>query len=169
MHFLAMPAALIGRILLSLLFIMAGFNKLTSLAATNGYFESLGLPAGMALPVGLFEAIGGLLLLIGFLTRPLALAFAVFTVLTAVLGHNQLSDPMQLSIFMKNLAIAGGFLLLFAYGNMAYSFDSVRNKRRHDREVHNEEMSKAQAKARAREAEARADARKPTVTTEKKL
>lgn len=153
MHLLAMPAALVGRILLSLLFIMAGIGKLTSLAATNAYFESLGLPVGLALPVGLFESVGGMLLLIGFLTRPLALAFALFSVMTAFLGHNQLSDPMQLSIFLKNLAIAGGFLLLFAYGNMAYSFDSIRAKRRHERTVHHEKLSQAQAKAREAEAQ----------------
>ncbi len=162
MHLLAMPAALVGRILLSLLFIMAGIGKLTSLAATNAYFASLGLPAGLALPVGLFESVGGVLLLIGFLTRPLALAFAIFSVMTAFLGHNQLSDPMQLSIFLKNLAIAGGFLLLFAYGNMAYSFDSIRSKRRHERTVHHEKLSQAQAKARETEARSTtADESKP--------
>ena len=149
MHWLAKPAALIGRILLSLLFIIAGVMKFADLAGTEQYIQSAGLPAGLAIPAALFELISGICILVGFLVRPFALLLAGFCVVTAILFHNQINDPEQSVLFMKDITIAGGFLCLFAYGNMAYSFDSVRTKRR----VENEE-----AAARIHSAEDRADA-----------
>ena len=75
MHLLAKPAALIGRILLSLLFIVAGAMKFGDIAGTDQYIQSVGMPAGLAIPAALFEIIAGLCILIGFLVRPFFAAF----------------------------------------------------------------------------------------------
>jgi len=157
MHILAIPAALLGRILISLLFIVAGFGKLNGLEGTEQYIQSVGLPAGLALPTALFEIIGGLLILIGFLVRPMALLFAGFCIATSVLFHNDLADQTQVTAALKNLAIAGGFLCLFAYGNVAYSFDSIRAKRKQERELAKANIETVKADARADVAEAKAD------------
>lgn len=157
MHILAIPAALFGRILISLLFIVAGFGKLNGLDSTEQYIQSVGLPAGLALPTAIFEIIGGLLILVGFLVRPMALLFAGFCIATTVLFHNDLADQTQVVAGLKNLAIAGGFLCLFAYGNVAYSFDSIRAKRKHERELAKANMETVKADARADVAKAHSD------------
>ena len=157
MHILAIPAVLLGRVLISLLFILAGFAKLRGLEGTEQYIQSVGLPAGLALPTALFELVGGLLILVGFLVRPMALLFAVFCIATALFFHNDLADQTQMTMALKNLAIAGGFLFLFAYGNVAYSLDSIRAKRKRDREIANAKIETAQAEARAEIAEAKAN------------
>ena len=151
MHLLATPAAVLGRILLSLIFIGAGAMKLGDIAGTEQYIQSVGLPAGLAIPTAIFELAAGLLILVGFLVRPVALLLAGFCIVSAVFFHKDFGDPIQSTMFMKNMAIAGGFLCLFAYGNVAYSFDNIRNKRKIDQEL-------ADAELRAAKAEARADA-----------
>src|SRR5262245_35602979 len=119
---------LIGRILLSIIFILAGFGKLTDIPGTAGYFASYGLPGGAAtaLIVGLVELLGGLAVLIGFQTRTAAWVLAVFSVATALVAHTNFGDMMQLINFQKNLAIAGGFLVLATYGPGALSIDTRR-------------------------------------------
>ena len=119
---------LIGRILLSIIFILSGFSKLTGLSGTAGYFGGMGIPAPMvvAVLVGLLELLGGLAILIGFRTREAAFALAIFTVATAFVAHMNWSDMMQLISFQKNLAIAGGFLVLGVYGAGSISVDARR-------------------------------------------
>lgn len=123
--------AFIGRVGLSLIFIMAGIGKLMEPESTNAYISSnpylssMGfLP--MAWGVGLFELIAGIFILIGFMTRLTSLLLAGFTILTALFFHNDFGDPLQMQMFLKNIAIAGGFLVLFAYGNTRASLDSYR-------------------------------------------
>jgi putative oxidoreductase len=115
---------LAARILLAAIFFMAGVSKIGAYAATQGYMESQGIP-GMLLPavIGL-EIIGPVLLVIGWQTRPVALALAGFTVVTAFVFHLNLEDQMQAIMFMKNLAIAGGLLLLFSHGAGGLSMDA---------------------------------------------
>jgi putative oxidoreductase len=122
------PVVLIGRILLSIVFILSGFTKLTALGATAGYFGSMGIPAPMvvAVLVGLLELLGGLAVLLGFRTREAAFALAVFSVASAFVAHLDWSDMMQLINFQKNLAMAGGFLVLGAYGAGRLSVDARR-------------------------------------------
>lgn len=109
-------ASLAGRILLSAIFILSGANKIFGYAGTAAYMESQGVP-GLLLPgVIAVELIGGLMILVGFGTRWAALALAGFTLAAAALFHNNLADQVQMIMFMKNLAIAGGLLLLFANG-----------------------------------------------------
>jgi putative oxidoreductase len=118
---------LIGRILLTLLFFVAGYNKLMNVAGTAGYFGKLGLPMP-DLTVWLViavELVGGLLILIGWKTRLVAWIMAIFTVATAVIGHKFWVDPSQATQFLKNLAIAGGFLMLAYAGPGKISADKA--------------------------------------------
>ncbi|PWJ76922.1 putative oxidoreductase [Pseudaminobacter salicylatoxidans] len=119
---------LVGRILLSIIFILSGFGKLTNIAGTAGYFASFNLPAptAVAVIVGLIELIGGLAVLIGFQTRIAAYILALFSIASALVAHMGWADAMQLINFQKNLAIAGGFLVLGAYGPGAFALDARR-------------------------------------------
>ncbi|HEY0310440.1 MAG TPA: DoxX family protein [Luteimonas sp.] len=109
--------SLLGRLGLSLIFITSGWSKIAGYAATQGYMESAGVP-GLLLPLVIaLELGGGLAILAGLFTRWLSLAFAGFTVLAALL-------------FWKNLAIAGGFLVLAANGPGALSVDEKLAARR---------------------------------------
>lgn len=121
-------AILVGRIFLSIMFILAGFSKLTAIAGTAGWFESLGIPAPTLAAVGsgVVELVGGLAILVGFKTRIAALVLAIFTVAATLIAHTNLADQVQQLFFMKNLAVTGGFLILAAAGAGAYSIDARR-------------------------------------------
>ncbi len=116
---------LVARILLSVIFIMAGFSKLTAAAATAGYFEALGIPMpGLSVYlVGLFELIAGLAVLVGFKARIAALLLALFCLASGFMAHFDPSSQAQMTSLMKNLAMAGGFLLLWLHGAGAYAID----------------------------------------------
>ena len=117
-------SSLVARILLSHIFIMAGISKITGYAGTQGYMESVGVP-GMLLPlVIILELGGGLALLVGWQTRLVSYAVAAFTVIAAVIFHSNLADQMQMIMFMKNFAIAGGLLLLAEHGAGAFSLEN---------------------------------------------
>ena len=115
---------LVARILLSHIFILAGINKISGYAGTQGYMESVGVP-GMLLPlVIILEIGGGLAVLVGWQTRLVAYALAGFTALAAIIFHSNLADQMQMIMFMKNWAISGGLLLLAVNGAGALSLDN---------------------------------------------
>ena len=119
---------LIARLLLAHMFVLAGVGKITGYAGTQGYMESMGVP-GVLLPlVILLELGGGLALIIGFLTRWVARALAAFCVASALIFHMNWSDQTQMIMFMKNVALAGGFLLLYVQGAGAFSVDAQRGK-----------------------------------------
>ena len=127
----------IGRFLLSLMFILAGYNKIGGYTGTQGYMEAMGVP-GMLLPlVIILELLGGIALLIGWQTRVVAFLLAGFTVIANLIFHN-LTDQMQSLLFMKNLSIAGGLLMVTALGAGAFSLDSYLKSQ-------NEEQQKATA------------------------
>jgi putative oxidoreductase len=113
---LASYAPLAARILIGALFLVAGLGKLGDVAGFSGYLASGGLPAFLAWPAVLFEIALGLALIAGFQTRIMALLGAAFCVVAGVLYHFDPADQMQMAMFLKNLAIAGGFLLLAAQG-----------------------------------------------------
>lgn len=119
---------LVGRILLSILFILAGFGKLTAIGGTAGFFGSLGLPVPTvtAVVVGLIEFLGGLSILVGFKTRIAAIVLALFTLGATAVAHLDFSQAGNALMLQKNLAIAGGFLLLAVLGAGAYSIDGRR-------------------------------------------
>ena len=117
--------ALLGRVLLALLFIISGFAKFTAAAGTKAYFAKTGVPAPeIAYVVAVAIELGvGILFLLGVKTRVTAVVLAVFTVATAVLAHMNFADMQQKTQFLKNLAIAGGFLGFAVLGGGAYSVD----------------------------------------------
>jgi putative oxidoreductase len=120
-------AAIIGRLLLSVIFILAGVNKIMDPGSTAGYIESTTtLPGTLALPTGIFELVFGLALALGFMTRLAALALAGFTLLTVFFFHNEFGDQAQLTLALKNIAIAGGLLAVFAYGQVRGTYDHMR-------------------------------------------
>ncbi|MGH8163185.1 MAG: DoxX family protein [Rhodanobacteraceae bacterium] len=123
-------AVLLGRIGLALIFIVSGIGKLRGYDATAAYMVAHGLPGGL-LPLVIFAELGGgLAVLFGFLTRWAALGLFVFSLLAAAFFHNDFSNQEQSINFMKNIAIAGGFLVLAAYGPGAIALDALRNRRR---------------------------------------
>ncbi len=119
---------LIARILLAHIFLLSGFGKLgAGYAGTQGYMVSMGvsgdlLPLVIALEVG-----GGLALVAGLFTRWAALALAAFCIVGAVIFHRNFADQMQMIMFMKNFAMAGGLLMLYIHGAGAYSVDAKRS------------------------------------------
>lgn len=115
---------LAARILLGLLFVVAGFGKLGDVAGFGAYMASGGVPAVLAWPVVLFEIIGGLALIVGFQTRIAALGLAAFCVLSGLLYHFDPADQMQMTQLLKNLGLAGGYLALFVTGPGAWSLDA---------------------------------------------
>ncbi len=124
----------VARILLALMFVLAGIGKLGGLEGTAGYIASKGLPAPMllAVAVGVLELVAGVLLIIGWQARWAALALAVFTIVASVIFHNYWAMPaeqkmMQQLMFMKNLAVTGGLLFVFAFGAGTLSLDARRN------------------------------------------
>ena len=141
-------AAFIGRVMLALLFILAGISKLGALPATDSYIQSVGMPAGLALPAAVFEIAAGLAIALGIFTRFFALLLAGFCLITAVLFHNNFSDPLQMANFLKNVALAGGFLVLFAQCHMIWSYDTMRERRTADRSTRDAEMRAERAEGR---------------------
>lgn len=124
MYYTAPYLITIGRVLMSVIFIQAGINKMFGYAGAQGYMEAAGVPGALLPLVILLEAGGGLALLLGFFTRWLALAFAGFCVLAALLFHLHPDDQMQMISFMKNITIAGGFLVLAGAGPGALALDN---------------------------------------------
>lgn len=124
---LAAFAELGGRVFMAAIFLLAGMNKIQFYEGNAQYLASGGLPEFLLPVVIVFEIFGALALIAGYKVRWVALAFAGFSVLSALLYHNNLGDQMQFILFFKNIAMAGGFLLLAANGAGQYSLDA-RNK-----------------------------------------
>ncbi len=116
-------AELAGRILLAALFLISGVGKIGSYAATAGYMASQGVPAVLLPAVIAIEVAGALAIIAGWKTRITAFVLAGFTLLAALIFHTNFGDPMQTIMFLKNVAITGGFLLLLANGAGRLSID----------------------------------------------
>jgi len=114
---------LAGRILLATIFVHAGLSKIGAYAGTQAYMADAGVPGALLPAVIALEVLGGIALVIGYRARLSALLLAVFTVLSALLFHLA-PDQMQQLMFLKNLAIAGGLLVLAARGAGAWSLDA---------------------------------------------
>ena len=116
----------VARLFLGQIFLLSGIFKISGYEGTQGYMDAMGVP-GMLLPlVILLEAGGGLAIIAGWQTKLVSIALAAFTVVAAVIFHNNFSDQMQMIMFMKNIAIAGGLILLAIHGAGSYSLDSRR-------------------------------------------
>jgi putative oxidoreductase len=135
MNALQNPLSLIGRILLAVLFVPAGFGKIGGFAGTVGYATAMGLPAptvGVAAAL-VIELFGGLALLIGYRTRVAAIALAVFTLVASFFFHAYWAVPaeqqmVQQLMFFKNIAIVGGLLAFAAFGAGGFSLDAKRGQ-----------------------------------------
>jgi putative oxidoreductase len=122
---LAAPA---GRFLISLIFVTSGLSKLSSFASTQAYMESAGVPGALLPVVIAIELLGGLAIILGWHTRIAAFLLAGFSLLSAVLFHADFGDQMQMVMFMKNLGLAGGFLMMVALGAGPWSIDNRSGK-----------------------------------------
>jgi putative oxidoreductase len=116
---------LLGRTGLALIFIISGLAKIGGYAGTQGYMEAMGVPGSLLPLVIALEVGGGLAILAGLFTRTSALALGAFSLVSAVLFHFDLGDMAQFNNFFKNVAIAGGFLVLAAQGAGRFSLDAV--------------------------------------------
>ena len=115
---------LAGRIMLALIFILAGIGKIQDPAGTAGYMQSVGLPGILLWPTIALEVLGGLAIAVGFKTRYAAFALAIFSIASALIFHKNFADQMQMIMFLKNIAMAGGLLLLAVSGKTAFSLDN---------------------------------------------
>ena len=114
---------LIGRILISSVFLISGFNKINQYDGTVEWMESFGVPGILIIPAILLEIIGSLMIVIGYKTRVIATLFSIFCITLAIIFHNDFSNQMQLVSFLKNLGLAGGFLFLVVSGPGKISLD----------------------------------------------
>jgi putative oxidoreductase len=114
---------LIGRIFISGVFLLSGFNKIGNYDGTVGWMESFGLPGFLLIPAIILEIVAPILIIIGYQTRIAAGALSLFCLATAIIFHTDFSDQMQFVAFMKNLALAGGFLFLVVNGAKGYCLD----------------------------------------------
>ena len=113
-----------GRVLLASLFLISGLGKIGSYAGTAGYMAAVGVPGALLPLVIALEVLGGIAIIVGWQTRVVALLLAGFTLVAGMLFHSNFADQMQTIMFLKNVAIAGGFLLLAAKGSGRLSLDS---------------------------------------------
>jgi len=118
----------IGRLLIAAIFLISGAGKLAAPAMTQGYIASVGLPLPLLayLLAVAIEVGGGILLVVGFQTRIVALVMAAFTVATALSFHTDFADQSQMINFLKNIAMTGGLLQVVAFGAGPFSLDNRR-------------------------------------------
>ena len=114
---------LIARISISILFLLNGIFKINNYEGTVGWMESFGVPGILIIPAIILEIVGPILIIIGYQTRIAAAALSLFCIATAIIFHNDFSDQMQLTAFLKNIALAGGFLFLVVNGAKGYCLD----------------------------------------------
>ena len=120
---------LVGRILLAVIFIVAGFGKITGYTGTAAYMASKGIPGALLPLVIALELGGGIAIVLGFQTRIVALALAAFCIVSAAIFHFEPGNQGQMINFMKNFAMAGGFLVLAQVGAPWMSIDAMRGKK----------------------------------------
>lgn len=123
---------LLGRLLLSTIFIWGGWGKMIAMAATVGYFAKIGLPVPeVAWGVAVFaELVVGVALLVGLFSRASALVLAVWCIATALVAHTNFADRLQEINFLKNIVMTGGLLYVVAFGAGAFSLDAMIGRRR---------------------------------------
>ena len=118
---------LIGRIFISGVFLLSGFNKIRNYEGTIGWMESFGIPGLLLIPAIILEILAPILIIIGYQTKIAAGALSLFCIATAFIFHNDFSEQMQLIAFMKNLALAGGLLFLSVNGAKGYCLDKKKS------------------------------------------
>ena len=121
-------ADLIGRILISALFLLNGIFKISNYDGTISWMESFGMPGILLIPAIILEIAGPVLIIIGYKTKLAAGLLSLFCIATAFIFHNDFANQMQFTSFLKNIALAGGFLILFVNGAKDFSLDNKLNK-----------------------------------------
>ena len=114
---------LVGRIFISLVFLLSGFNKIGNYEGTIGWMESFSMPGIFLIPAIILEVGAPILIIIGYKVKISAALLSLFCIATAVIFHNDFSNQMQFVSFMKNIALAGGFLFLVVNGAKDFSLD----------------------------------------------
>ena len=114
---------ILGRLLLSVIFLINGIGKIFNYEGTIQYMENFDVPGYLIIPAITVEILFPILLILGYYTKFSALVLSLFTLVLAVIFHMDFSNQMQLMSFLKNIAIAGGFLIIFVYGPGKYSLD----------------------------------------------
>ena len=115
---------LLARILISALFLINGIFKITNYDGTLDWIEGYGMPGVLLIPAIILEILGPILIIIGYQTKITAAFLSLFCLLTAIIFHNEFSNQMQLTSFLKNIALAGGFLFLVINGSKKFSLDN---------------------------------------------
>ena len=119
---------LLGRILISILFFLNGIFKLNNYDGTISWMEGFGIPGILIIPAIILEIAGPILIIIGYKTRLAAGLLSFFSLATAIIFHNDFTDQMQITSFFKNIALAGGFLLIVVNGSKHFSLDNKLKK-----------------------------------------
>ena len=114
---------LVARILISALFLLNGIFKISNYDGTVGWMEGFGIPGILIIPAIILEIVGPILIILGYKAKIAAGFLSLFCIATAVIFHNDFSDQMQLGSFLKNIALAGGFLFIFVNGTKNFSLD----------------------------------------------
>ena len=114
---------LVGRVFISLVFLLSGINKIGNYEGTIGWMESFGMPGIFLIPAIILEVVAPILIIVGYKVRISAALLSLFCIATAIIFHNDFSNQMQFVSFMKNFALAGGFLFLVVNGAKNISLD----------------------------------------------
>ena len=114
---------LFARILISVLFLLNGVFKISNYEGSVDWMESFGLPGILIIPAIILEIIGPILIILGYQAKLAAGLLSLFCIATGVIFHNDFSDQTQLTSFLKNIALAGGFLFIFINGTRNFSLD----------------------------------------------
>ena len=114
---------LVARILISALFLLNGVFKISNYDGTVGWMEGFGIPGILIIPAIILEIVGPILIILGYKAKIAAGLLSLFCIATAVIFHYDFSDQMQLGSFLKNIALAGGFLFIFINGTKDFSLD----------------------------------------------
>ena len=115
---------LCARILISILFFLNGIFKIMNYDGAISWMESYGIPGVLIIPAIILEILGPILIILGYKTKITAAILSLFCLITAIIFHNDFSDQMQLTSFLKNIALAGGFLFLAINGSKKFSLDN---------------------------------------------
>lgn len=126
MNLLQTLSAPLGRTLLALIFFISGLNKVFSYAGTQDYMEAFNMSGSLLPLVIIIEVFAGLAVIVGYKARLFAFILAGFSLVSAFIFHADFTDQMQMILFMKNLGLAGGLLLLVSHGAGAYALDNRR-------------------------------------------
>ncbi len=119
---------LTARILISILFFLNGIFKINNYEGTINWIESFNIPGILIIPAIILELVGPILIIIGYKTKLVAGLMSIFCIITAIIFHNEFSDQIQLTSFLKNIALAGGFLILCINGAKDLSLDNKFKK-----------------------------------------